>query len=109
MKKYDIIILVIASRGEIYDEIIKVYWSHLINYTESNYDNIKVFLLFGNDVDIYDIPVDKNNIIIGDNHETLIPGILQKTIYSFDYINKHYKYNHIFRTNLSSFLIIDNF
>jgi len=38
--------------------------------------------------------------------DNLIPGILRKTIMAFEYINNNYK--HIVRTNLSSFLIIDN-
>ena len=108
MKDYDVIILVIASRGEIYDKLIDVYWKYFINYTEKKLPNIKIFLLYGSNVYLSDIPVNKNNIIICDTPETYIPGILQKTIYSFNYIKENYKYNHIFRTNLSSFLIIEN-
>ena len=39
--------------------------------------------------------------------ESYIPGVLIKTIKAFNYLNDSYDY--IFRTNLSSFLILDKF
>ena len=37
---------------------------------------------------------------------SLIPGVLKKTIFGFEYINKKYNYKHILRTNLSSFFVV---
>lgn len=48
------------------------------------------------------IILDKNTIIIKGT-ESVIPGIALKTLISIEYINDHYKYDYIIRTNLSSF------
>jgi hypothetical protein len=48
MKELDCVILVIASRNQIYDALINVYWSKLIQYVKAKYNNIiKIYLLFG--------------------------------------------------------------
>ena len=46
---YNLIMLVIASRGDIYDQIINCYWVHLINYIKKHNYPIKIVMLFGND------------------------------------------------------------
>lgn len=107
MKK-DIIIIVIASRGKTYDNFINHYWKNIIEYVNNNHNNIKIYLIFGNDLNMDGILVDKDDIIISNSKESWIPGILEKTIFSLEYIDKNYDYKHIFRTNLSSFLIINN-
>ena len=48
---------------------------------------------------------DKLILNITDNY---IPGILNKTLKSFEINHNYYSYKYIFRTNLSSFLILDN-
>jgi len=101
-------ILVIASRGLIYDRLIDIYWKPFIKYVNKNYKNIHVHLIFGNDSNVSDLQDIKDNLIIGDNPESLIPGILKKTIYAFkQIIDKDFHY--IFRTNLSSFINIEKF
>jgi hypothetical protein len=40
--------------------------------------------------------------------ESIIPGIYNKTIQAIEYINKTHNYDFIMRTNISSFLHIDN-
>jgi len=104
----DLIILVIASRGKIYDSLVENYWKYIINYVNFKYNNIKIYLLYGN-CNIDNININKDNILhFKDIKENLEPGILLKTIKAFEYIDNKYKYDFILRTNLSSFFIIDN-
>jgi len=49
----------------------------------------------------------KEDILVVDVHESVIPGILMKTMTAINVINEEYEYKHIFRTNVSSFLILD--
>jgi len=104
----DLVILVIASRGKIYDSLVENYWKYFIDYVNNKHKNIKIYLLYGN-CNINNISVNKNNILhFKDIKETLIPGILLKTIKGFQYIDNNYDYKFVLRTNLSSFFIIDN-
>lgn len=104
--KKNIIILVIANYSGVYKSFIDYYWKHLINFTNKNYKDIKIYLCFGEDPKEINIP--KENIIITNTKEDTIPGILKKTIISMQYIVNNYDYDFFFRTNLSSFLIIEN-
>lgn len=104
--KKNIIILVIANYSGIYKSFIDYYWKHLINFTNKNYKDIKIYLCFGEDPKEINIP--KENIIITNTKEDTIPGILKKTIISMQHIDNNYNYDYFFRTNLSSFLIIEN-
>jgi hypothetical protein len=103
----DIIMLVIASRGDRYDRLINQYWSNLIRYIKKHNYNIKIYLLFGNDVETNDLQLQDDDKLILNRSETYIPGILNKTIDAFAIINSLYTYKHLIRTNLSSFFIID--
>lgn len=108
MKTYNIIIGVIASRSKIYDDFVKYYWSRFIEYINKKNYSIKIYLLYGDDYEnIFNIS--QEHIFITDINDSFIPGCLKKTISFFEYIKKNYKFNYIFRTNLSSFIIIDNF
>ena len=107
MEKYEIVISVIASRSRLYDEMVKIYWIPFINYVNKNHKNIKIFLIYNSPICDFLQPI-KDNILIFNFVENLIPGVLQKTIKSFEFIESNIKYNKILRTNLSSFLIIDN-
>lgn len=107
MKK--VIILVIASRGEIYDKIIKYYWIKFIKFINYLKNNLKIFLVFGDDVNTDDFSEIDYNIIKSNTNENYIPGILEKTIFGFKYIDKNFDYDYIFRTNLSSFIYHKNF
>lgn len=104
----DIIIIVIASRGDIYDDLINNYWSKIISYSKQKKFNIKFFLIFGNNYQTNDLNIDDEDKMILNISDNYIPGILNKTIKAFEIINQSYSYKHIFRTNLSSFLILDN-
>ena len=116
MKKYKLIILIIASNGGVYD-IFTEYWNKYMN-TRSD---IKSFFIFGqsstntssfNSFDSFNSShcfhsLYKDVSIISPTVESFIPGILQKTIYSFEYIEANFEYEYIMRTNLSSFFDIN--
>jgi len=109
MIKKDIIILTIASNSDFYNQIVKNYWIPFINYTEKNFNNVKVFLVYGNSYD-EKIGIPKENVLFfNEIQETLKPGILLKTLKGFEFLQKNFDYQFLFRTNLSSFIIIDNF
>ena len=105
---FDCVILVIASRNRIYDQLINVYWSKLIRYVKKHYsDSIKIYLLFGK-TNIKGLQIDPSDTIVCPCRETYIPGILKKTVYGLDVIHKKHEYKYMLRTNLSSFFILDN-
>lgn len=100
-----ILILVIASRNKIYDELINKYWHYLIKRA-NKLKNVEVYLLFGQ-TDTSNLRINKKNILCYKNiPETYIPGIFNKTIKAIEDIGAGY--DMIFRTNLSSFLILEN-
>lgn len=102
------IMLVIASRGEIYDYFIKYYWVPFIEYVNKtkNIYELKIILLYGNS-DISDLSIPEENMLqFTDIEDNLIPGCLLKTIKAFEYIKNNYEYKKIIRTNLSSFFYI---
>ena len=41
MKEKDIIIIVIASKNDIYDKTVQFYWNPMIEYCSKNYPNIQ--------------------------------------------------------------------
>ena len=107
--KKDIIMLVIASKNNIYNQLINEYWCHFINYVKINHnDKIKIYLIFGNNIETSDLNLKDDDKLILKCKESFKPGILKKTIESFKIINDLYEYKHILRTNLSSFFIIEN-
>lgn len=101
-------ILVIASRGDIYDSLIKYYWIPFIEYVNKNITNLSIYLVFGKDSDISDLYQINDNIIVAPYTETL-ENIYHKTIYAFNHIIKKINSDLIFRTNLSSYIILNNF
>ncbi len=108
INSYDIIILIIASRSNIYDKLIQNYWKPFIKYLKKKKFKIKIFLIFGNNVELNDLEILNEDTLILNTPENLKPGILIKTIDSLDFIEKNYQYKHVLRSNLSSFFIVDN-
>lgn len=109
MIKTNIVMLVLASRSNKYDKMINNYWSNIINYIKTNkITTIKIFLIFGNNVETSDLNLSEDDKLITNTPESIIPGILDKTISAFTIINNSYNYKHIIRTNLSSFYILHN-
>ena len=97
----NIIILIIANDdNESYIEMQQI-WRKYMN----NHSNIKSYFI-KNKIDINeDIIVNQEeNTIYVKNNENLIPGILQKTIKSFEYCLQNFEFDYIYRTNLSSFI-----
>lgn len=97
----NIIILIIASNNS--NEYIEMQniWRKYMN----NHPNIKSFFI-KNDLNIdTDIYLNENlNTIYTKDIETYSPGIFNKTIKSIEYCLNNFKFDYIYRTNLSSFL-----
>ena len=108
MEKTKIIMEVMASNSEIYDDIILNYWIPIIKYIsrEKLENEIQIFLVFGKDTKTDKFKEIEENIITVSTEET-IKNMLMKTILGLKEINKLYEYNYLVRTNLSSFWIID--
>ena len=96
-----IIILIIASHAEHYDQMINI-WKKYMN----NHPNITSFFIM-NDENIDEDVVIKENIMYVKANENYIPGILQKTIRTIEYCLQHFEFDFIYRTNLSSFLVLE--
>jgi hypothetical protein len=100
--EYQLIILIISSNNlEVYDEMKKISQKYLTLFN----NKIKFFYLEyrkqENDIEEID------NTLYFNGEESIIPSIYKKTIKGLEYINK-YDYKFIMRTNLSSFLNINN-
>jgi hypothetical protein len=99
-KHYKIIILIIASEAEHYN-VFKQCWLEYMN----KYDEVKSFFLYCDeniDTDIYIT----EHAITYKCKESLIPGILYKTIAGYYFCEKKFTYDYMLRTNLSSFINI---
>jgi hypothetical protein len=108
MEKYNLILLVMASRGDIYDQLIQDYWIPFIRHLDRTYGSpvVHVFFLFGaNSGGSPSNLLAKNVLVFDDVVENLIPGVCRKTLLALEHIQSHYTYKHILRTNLSSFFI----
>jgi hypothetical protein len=103
-------ILVITSiNNEVYKHYITSHWKDLLD----NKYSISIYFLLDNDKELIDFFIKHDLIkycIINENDKcnyvsTYIPGILSKTIFSFEKLAD--KYDVYLRTNLSSFIKID--
>ena len=98
---YSVIILIIASDN--IDTYVKMQqvWKLYMN----THPHIKSFFIKENNELTVPLLVDTNNdTIYVKCIPSLKPGILIKTIKSFEYIYHNYTFKYIYRTNLSSFL-----
>jgi hypothetical protein len=103
---YSLIILIITSRGTRYDKQIKIFWETFNNHIKKHNYPIKIFYIIGKDTTLDNLGCDNNDIIVSNIPEKY-NLIADKTLYSLQYIEDNYDYKHVFRTNLSSFLILD--
>ena len=120
---YRIVILVIGSRKnavvrtdkteikteypkKIYDQFILKYWKKFSEYLKVHHKNVKLFYIFGS-IPIDDLNLPKEDVLMFDMKESY-DNILKKTIESFKYINNNLEYDYVIRTNLSTFIHIDN-
>ena len=97
-KFYKIIFIVIASDTDYYNKNKKI-----LNKFMNSHKDVKTFYIYCNKKKLNN----EDNLYF-DCNESLRPGILQKTIQAFQYINKHYNYDYIIRTNLSTFWNINH-
>lgn len=99
---YNIIILIIATDKPNYYLQMSNIWKKYMN----THPQIKSYFIKGkikNQSD--DIYIDEENFTIHSNiDDSLIPGILIKTLKSINYIMQNFDFKYIYRTNLSSFL-----
>jgi hypothetical protein len=99
-----IIILIISSNNtDEYKDMHKI-WEKYMNI----HPNIKSFFIKNNKFLENDVELNnKNNTIYCKGDENYIPGILNKTIKSINYCMNNYKFDYIYRTNLSTVLDLD--
>jgi len=101
---YKLIILIISSDNiGIYSEMKRISQIYFNKYL----DKIKFFYLEYKGFQEPEI-IENGNYLYFNGNESYIPGIYQKSIKAIQYINKKYEYEFILRTNLSSFLNLNN-
>jgi hypothetical protein len=98
---YKIIILIIASSGQVHYDIFKHCWMEYMD----KFPEVKCFFLYCDNTIDCDILVTHNSIIYN-CEETYIPGILYKTIAAKHFCYERMSYEYVVRTNLSSFIHI---
>ena len=91
-----LIILILAS-----DDIYYLQMQELWRIYMNNHKNIKSYFMKYDPTLQNDIAIIKDTIFIKGN-ESLVPGCLDKTIKSIDFLQKNIEFDFIFRTNLSS-------
>ena len=94
--KYKGIILVIASPKPYYNNC-KIIMEKFMN----SHPNFKTFFIYGR-VNKKKVKPSKNDLYF-DCQESLRPGILHKSLLSFEYILKKYDFEYVIRTNISTF------
>ena len=99
-EKYKIIILIIASGGDGYDQF-KEHWRSYMN----KFSGVRSFFIYSDPTIVADMHV-TNDSISHRSIESLRPGILYKTIAAMSVCSELFKYDYIVRTNLSSFIHI---
>lgn len=99
-----IIILIISSQSTHYSQM-KEMWKKYMN----KHENIKCFFIeFNIEIEQQILLDEINNTIYIKGNETYIPGILDKTIKSIQYVvSSNMEFDYILRTNLSTFIVLD--
>jgi hypothetical protein len=79
---------------------------HLTKKYYSRFPNVKtIYYRFDeNIINEYEL---KDDILLIKGKETYIPGILDKTVSAFQYIDKHYKFDYVIRSNISTIVDFD--
>ena len=100
-KSITIINLVLYSNNDEYDEMYKLTRKYY-----KKFNNVKTIYYKFNEYnkEEYELNDDILNI---KGKETFIPGILDKTIKAFKYINNNYKFDYIVRSNISTIINFD--
>lgn len=111
--KFKLIILIISSDNEtVYAEMKEMSQKYLDLFKTKNSNDEGVswyeyfYVEFNTNIED-DFFVEKNTIFVkGD--ETLIPGLFEKTMKSMKYIFDNFEFSYLMRTNLSTFLNLEN-
>jgi hypothetical protein len=105
-----IIILILSSQGEVYDKLKEYQTNYLNKFVNSNKLANFFFVEFTdtNNTDYVETTIEKGNTLYVKGTESINPGMIIKTSEAMKYINNHYDYDFIFRTNLSTFINVNN-
>ena len=111
IKQIKIINLILYLPGNKYYDEMKKMQTVYLEYLKLKNKDFSYYFYY------YDPSIEKDyeimeNVIKIKGKETYIPGILNKTIKAFEIVNKHFKYDYLVRTNISSvinFKILLNF
>jgi len=93
-----LLVLAIASHSPVYEYFINVFKAYM-----NSRPWIKSYLLFGNS-STFRVTEDEIHMPV---HESLIPGILHKTIWSMKWALENLEFDYMLRTNLSTFWMLD--
>ena len=106
-----LIILILNSEHEpVYakmKEISQIYLNSFKTSNNNNNDWYEFFYVEFNSNIEGDVLVENNTIYIKGN-ETFFPGIFEKTIKSMKYITDNFEFSYLMRTNISTFLHLEN-
>jgi len=110
-----IIILILSSQGEVYDKFKEYQTNYLSKFVDSNKLVNFFFVEFTNNTTndtnntgSAETTIEKGNTIYVKGTESINPGMIIKTAEAIKYINNHYDYDFLFRTNLSTFINVNN-
>lgn len=103
-----IIILILSSQGEVYDKLKEYQTNYLNKFVNSNKLVNFFFVEFSNNFIVNDTAIEKGNTLYVKGTESINPGMIIKTSEALKYINNHYDYDFIFRTNLTTFINVNN-
>jgi len=93
---YEAIFLVLASQSPLYDEFKKITLAYM-----ATQPNVKVFFVYGSGTTFTREPHD---LVYDDVKETVTPPwMTMKVTRAMEYIDDHYDYNFMIRTNMSTF------
>ena len=103
---YKLIVLILSSHDhEVYQQMKEISEKYHNKYL----DKIKYFYIEYNDTIDTDVKEDGNHIYVkGQESGHVGPGMYMKTVKALEYVTKTYSYEFIMRTNLSSFLHLEN-
>ena len=100
---HKVLILVIASRDEAYDEMTRL-WKSFMN---TELPHVRSFLVYADPtVSGTELRGDDDDVLVHGCVESLVPGIFRKTNAAIQYCEEHFAYEYILRTNLSSFIVL---
>jgi len=98
---FSIVNLVLYSKNPEYDEMYNITRKYY-----SRFHNVKtIYYRFNPDITTdYELIDDVLNI---KGEETYVPGILDKTVKAFEYVNKNYTFDYLVRSNISTIINFD--